>query len=143
MDRSIEPSNRFKHMDAQALAKKARNSIGKYCMEECSSLCCRKGHITLNDKELKLVIGKKVTNVKEIEVISLGKNRLCLDHDCPSLIDNKCMIHKNRNRPLICKEFPLFIDGNKIVLSHDCPAVEANKFYPFLSKFKKNGFVIS
>ena len=125
---------------AEILAKKARNSIGKYCMEECNSLCCRKGFIKLTDKELKLVIGDKVINKSEIKIISLGMNRLCLDKNCPSLLNQKCTIHTNKNRPLICKEFPLFIDGNRIVVSHDCPAVEDNKLYPFLRKFKKMGF---
>lgn len=128
---------------AEILAKKARNSIGKFCMEECNSLCCRKGHITLTDKELKLVSGDKLININEIEVISLGTNKLCLDHNCPSLLNQKCTIHINRNRPLICKEFPLFIDGNKIIVSHDCPAVEDNRLYPYLRKFKKMGFDIA
>lgn len=127
---------------AEKIANEARKSISNYCMTECNSLCCRKGSITLSAKEVKLIFGKNFIDPKLIEVISDTQTKLNLNFGCPAFIDNKCNIHNKRNRPTICKKFPLFIRGDRVILSHDCPAVEDNKFYPFLSKFKKMGFKI-
>jgi Fe-S-cluster containining protein len=126
-------------MDVEIIAEEARKSIGKYCMEECSSLCCRKGNIDVTDKEMFLITGHhgSVACIK-----TNGKYLLCLENDCPRLKDHKCMIHSQKGRPDICKEFPVFVRGNNIIFSHDCPAVQSNKMYPFEHRFIKEGFHI-
>lgn len=130
------------YVAAVKLANKARNSIGKYCMEECNSLCCREGTINLTNKEMKLITGDKAYDPNPIYISPKKEIQLNLKIGCPCFIDNKCSIHNKRNRPNICKEFPLFIKQNKIILSHDCPAVQENKLYPYLCKFKQMGFII-
>jgi Fe-S-cluster containining protein len=125
---------------AKRLAVKARNSIGQYCMEECSSLCCREGTITITDNELKLMSRDRIIIPGSITTFIKNQNKLNLKVGCPSFIDNKCAIHFNRGRPKMCKDFPLFIYGDKIVVAHDCSAVDAGKLFPYLHKFKKMGF---
>lgn len=127
---------------AKRLAVKARNSIGQYCMDECRSLCCREGTITITDNELKLMTKDRIIIPGSITIATNNDNKLNLKLGCPSFIEYKCAIHRNKSRPQMCKDFPLFIYGNNIVVAHDCPAVDAGKLFPYLHKFKKMGFRI-
>jgi len=130
------------------IARKARKSISKFCYEECKSYCCRKGYLILNSSNVDLVAGEKRRKLEEKKLLlkisdsnyslNLGK-----DSNCPSLKDYKCIIHRNPKRPLACKNFPLFIEGNKIKLSPRCLAVKQGLFYPFVSKLLKLGYRLS
>ena len=124
-------------MEGERIADEARKSISKFCMEECSSLCCRKGSIDVTKKEL-----HKITGCEDSKscMKKNGKFSLCLDKDCPRLKDNKCVIHSDKGRPDICREFPIFVRGRNVIFSHDCPAVQSNKMYAFEHKFIKNGY---
>lgn len=60
---------------------------------------------------------------------------------CPSLKENKCVVHTNPGRPVACREFPLFLWRDKTVkLSKRCPAVREELLYPYLAKFKRMGY---
>jgi len=65
------------------------------------------------------------------------------DAPCPSLKDFKCIIHKNPKRPLTCRQFPIFIDGNMIKLSPRCLAVKQGLIYPYISQLLKLGMKLS
>ncbi|MBT3985116.1 hypothetical protein HOD38_00415 [archaeon] len=127
-------------MNAEQIATKARKSISKFCFEECSAYCCRKGYIILSKEELDLIKGKEevvVENIKE------GKFTLFLGATCPALKpDFKCKIHKNALRPQTCKDFPIFIKGEKIGLSGRCLAVKQDKFFPFIKQWNKLGYQV-
>ena len=132
-------------VDIFSLASKARKSLSSYCMNECNALCCRKGFINISLKEAKRITQKKVN---EFEVLGYlfrknGRYALNLGMACPSLKDNKCTIHKSRNRPKVCSDFPVFIEGNEIKLSMNCPAVANNFLYPYEKKFIKLGYKIT
>ncbi len=64
------------------------------------------------------------------------------DHPCPSLKDNKCLIHKNPDRCDTCAIFPIHIKDNKIRVSIRCPAANANKLYPYIAQLIKLGFTL-
>ncbi len=133
-------------MDAEKIAKQARKSLGKYCMQECHAYCCRKGYLIL-DKELNLVVnGKKDLLLQNnfLKKMENGKYSLFLGNPegCPMLKDFGCMIHKKRNRPLACREFPLFLKDNKIILSSRCPAVKENKLFPYVKKLEALGYKV-
>jgi len=136
-------------MDMQQIAKQARASISKYCIEECKAYCCRKGYLVMSKKEADLVTNKQTDFFLEKGLIKqLQDGRYSFDlHNvgcyCPSLIDYKCTIHRKKNRPLACKEFPLFIDGNLIKLSVRCPAVREGLLYPYIVKLLKNGMKLA
>jgi len=61
---------------------------------------------------------------------------------CPSLKDNRCLIHKNLDRNSACKDFPIFVSGKTVKFSERCPAVRDGKFYLYAHEFKKRGFTI-
>ena len=61
---------------------------------------------------------------------------------CPGLLDFKCTIHKKRNRPLACRQYPVFVDGKTVNLSHRCLAVKQNVFYPFIQQWEKLGYKV-
>jgi len=134
---------------AEKIADKARNSLSDYCINECKSYCCRKGYLILTPIEVKLVCQGKDKELIEKEVLiemEDGNHSLHLGNKelggCPSLIDGKCAIHKDPNRPDTCRTFPVFIEGKKIRLSNRCPAVRANKLYPYVKEFLALGFEI-
>ena len=128
-------------MDVEKIAKKARKSISKFCSEECRSYCCRKGYLVLTSSQADLVTQKKKKDYEDkklLKGIKEGRYSLYIgnkDFPCPSLKDFKCLIHRNRNRPDACKQFPIFVHGNTIKLSSRCPAVIGNLFYPYIKKF--------
>lgn len=131
---------------AETLANEARNSISTYCFTECNAYCCRKGHLVLTSNELDLVANTQKKSLEEKNAISILNNgKYSMDFDlneksCPSLKDNKCIIHKDPLRPLACKEFPLFIRGNNLLVSQRCPAAKDNLLYPYIAEFKLMGF---
>ena len=129
------------------LANLARKSISNYCHEECNAYCCRKGYLPLNDKEIRVVLKDKLVESclngqvkKTITGYSFFMGKL--DHHCPCLIDNKCTIHKSKQRPQCCKDFPVFVDYEKklIRFSPRCFAVKEGKFYSYEAKFLRLGF---
>jgi len=127
------------------IADKARDSIGKFCYEECKSLCCRKGVLNLNESNVDIVTNgkrKELENKKLLTKTKDGTYSMFLDgnnNSCPSLKDNKCTIHTNPLRPSVCKHFPLFLDGNVIKLSPQCLAVKEGLFYPYIAQLLKEG----
>lgn len=135
-------------MDAEALAKKARRSIWEYCSAECHAYCCRKGYLVLTTKEADLITANMVIQfMKEERLIPLDNGFWSLflgktDLPCPMLKDFQCMIHDNAARPLACKEFPIFVEGNVVRLSGRCPAVKEGKFYSYISKWAAGGFKV-
>jgi len=125
-------------MTPEEVAKKARKSISSYCYDDCKAYCCRKGYLTMNLKEACLVTNN-FTNQNTTKIIPNGRFSLDLNKTCPRLVEHMCTIHKKRNRPSACKEFPIFITGNTVLISSRCPAVKENKLYPYIKQWKKMG----
>lgn len=136
-------------MNAETIARKARKSISRFCIEECRSYCCRKGYLVLTKKETELITQNQINKYeKQGALKKLNENAysLCLsklENGCPRLENFKCTIHQRKNRPAACKEFPLFIQGKKITLSQRCPAVRNNLFYPYIHQLIKIGYKVS
>lgn len=134
--------------DINKIADEARNSLSKYCIEECKAYCCRKGYIIITPEEADLLIGNKqeklISEEKLIELLG-GKFSFNFTNSfegCTQLKDGKCLIHKNKKRPKVCHEFPIFITGKTIRLSPRCYGVKAGLLYPFIKKFKELGYEI-
>ncbi len=130
--------------EAEKIADEARNSLGKYCIEECHAYCCRTGYLVLTEEELKKVLqGKDYKS--ETKKLKQGKYSLYIggkDKPCPSLNrEFKCECYKDR--PQGCREFPLFFKGNEIILSNRCPAVREGKLYPYLARLHALGYKIN
>jgi len=132
-------------LDAEKIAKIARKSIGKFCVEECKAYCCRKGYLILNENQVDLVMQNRKDELKlMLKPLQNGTFSMYMGgtiQSCPSLAeDYMCRIHLNKNRPNTCKEFPMFLSGNKIILSPRCLAVREGKFFPYIKKLQKLGY---
>ena len=128
----------------EKLVNEARESIGQFCLEECNALCCRKGYLTLDDTNVNIVCENKQQSLDSGKLKKVGSSyHLDMNKGCVNLNGPYCRIHKNPKRPNVCKEFPLFIEGNKIKLSPACPAVRENKMYPYIAILLKNGFLLA
>ena len=132
-------------MDIEKITNKARNSISKFCIEECDAYCCRKGHLAITIKEADLITDKKTKELENSEKL-IKKDELSyalnLDGGCPSLKEFKCTIHKNKGRPKVCKEFPVFIEGEFIRFAEGCHAVRKGLLFPYEKRFLRLGFHI-
>jgi len=132
---------------ADYIAEKARKSISRFCMEECRSYCCRKGYLNLDARNVDIVTQGRKKELEEKKILSKiddANHSLYLgDVPCPSLKDYKCDIHKNNKRPIACKHFPLFIEGDTIKLSSRCLAVKQGLFYPYIHSLLKLGYKLS
>lgn len=116
---------------AENVAERARASLSYYCIFECKAMCCRKGFITLNKEEAIRLLGELPEKIiKEITVD--------LSEGCPKLKDNKCLIYKQR--PKICREYPVFVRHFAVHLSEKCPAVKENKLFEYEHEFIRKGF---
>jgi hypothetical protein len=125
----------------------ARKGISDFCIFECKAFCCRKGHLILNRKEFNVIIKDKVDEYKDrVTALEDGNFRFFigkLDSPCPCLSDDfLCMIHKNRKRPRICKDFPILYINEIIYINKDCPAVQENKLYGFIASLKKENYIV-
>ncbi len=136
------------NMDAENIAQKARKSISKFCYEECKAYCCRKGYLILDKDEVDVVTQgkrKQLEKDKMLKKIKNGKYSLYMgnyDFPCPSLKDNKCMIHNDPKRPKTCNDFPLFLQGKVIRLSLRCLAVKQDLFYPYVKQLVVLGYIV-
>ncbi len=134
--------------DINKIADEARNSLSKYCIEECKAYCCRKGYIIITPDEVDLLIGnkkEKLISKWTLKELIDGKFSFNFSNSfggCTQLKDGKCLIHKNEKRPKVCKEFPIFITGKTIRLSPRCYGIKAGLLYPFIKKFKELGYEI-
>ena len=89
---------------------------------------------------LKKSLPSDITQI--LKKIDSNKFSLNMNSGCPMLKDFKCTIHKNKNRPEACKQFPIFIEGKTIRLSQRCPAVKEGLLYPFIKKMISQGYVL-
>ena len=139
-----------KYQDAERIADEARSSISDFCINECGAYCCRKGYIMVREHQLNQMATKEKQEILEKEgkikeFPFAGKIQVDFTNSlggCPALKDNMCTIHKNPERPKVCHQFPIFIEGNKVRISQKCPAHQNNKFYPYIRKFMDLGFEI-
>ena len=131
--------------DIERILDEARTSISKFCIEECKAYCCRKGHLTLTAKETDLITQNKTKKFEKQGIIKKNKEvfSLNLGKSCPSLTDFKCTIHKDPERPLVCKQFPIFITEKSIRFSKGCTAVTKRLFYPYEKQFLNQGYKLT
>lgn len=133
-------------MDAERIAQQARKSLSRYCVEECRSYCCRKGYLVLSEKEADLVshgTAKLLEANGQLARMSNGNLSLNIGiNGCPSFKDDICSIYNSRNRPLACKQFPLFFEGKSILLSNRCLAVRNGMLYHYIKKLLSLGYVL-
>lgn len=106
----------------------ARDSLGEFCMNDCNAFCCRKGTLPVNEEEAKMFQEKNLSKV--------GEN-ISLKLPCEKLEGTKCGIYKNR--PKICKEFPIHQSKKIILISNRCPGVMQGKLYVYAKKLKEEG----
>jgi len=128
-------------MTAEEIANKARKSISTYCYKECKAYCCRKGYLVLTKKQLNLIT-KNNPGKDQIKPLVFNTFSLNLSQSCPSLKDFKCVIHKNKDRPDTCKQFPVFIEKDTVRLSSRCPAIKEGLFYPYIYEWIALGYNI-
>lgn len=135
-------------MDPERLLAKFRKDIGRFCFEECNAYCCRKGYLVLTKKEVELIALEEKHNLEEkglITTLNDGKFSLCIHNiACPCLKDNKCLIHHNKARPKICKEFPVYFDlsTKTVLIAKRCFAIQRGMFYPIGKILEKNKYSI-
>jgi len=125
-------------MDPLRIADRARDSISDYCINSCKAYCCRKGYLVLTKKEAKLI-------AKDLDSDCLKKNgedKYSLKLPCPALEDFKCRIYKSKNRPTVCREFPLFLEGKTIRVSNRCPACREGMLYPYVKELIASGYTL-
>ena len=131
----------------ESLSNKARTRKSSDCINDCQSLCCRKGSLIATKEEAQTITHDKLDeHLQEERVKSLpdGTFSIDLNQTCPSLVNGLCSIHKDPLRPSTCHKFPIFIfeDSKTIQLSSRCPAVREGKFYVFEHEAKKKGYTL-
>lgn len=128
-----------------SIAIEARKSISDFCINVCKSKCCKRGKLVLlNDSEINAIVGDKRKEYEKTNILTKTPNNFhhydlekapCKNLDC----NNKCTIHKLKERPRVCVDYPLFIVGNFILLSDDRMAVQNNLFVEYVKKLELEG----
>lgn len=137
-------------MDAEKIADEARDSISRFCSEECRAFCCRKCYLVLEEDEVDVVTQGRRDELESgglLRRLDSGRYSLNMgtsDMPCPSLDVKtfRCRIHDHPKRPSTCRNFPLFIDGKNVMLSPRCLAVRLGMLYPFVARLKMMGYSI-
>lgn len=134
--------------EVDIILNSARESLGQFCIESCGSLCCRKGFLSMYSKQEVEVMtaGKYEEFIITGVLIKESENKYVFNlekHRCLNLgLDFKCNVHKNVNRPRLCKDFPLFLVKNFVVTASICPAIESNLLESYLKKLEELGYKI-
>lgn len=143
-----DQSNSVDEHQIDRMLDRARKSISRFCIEECGAYCCRKGFLILSENESDLVMnGSRLILQKEESFKSLDNSKYSLNFSnslggCPSLLGTSCIIHKNKDRPNTCKNFPIFRHNKTVIISKRCPASKQNMFYKCEHILIKNGYLL-
>ncbi len=131
------------------IIEKIRKNIGEYCMCNCKSLCCKSGYLPIkNDEELRFIVGdERYKNREKDSFIEKTKYngyllKLTPENPCPKFKNNKCSIYNSKNRPKICREYPISFTKTQVIISPTCPAFENNVMKKELEELKKLGMKI-
>jgi Fe-S-cluster containining protein len=109
------------------------SSLKDYCIRKCNSKCCRKGKLIMHNRDEVMLVTNGFADKLLSEGIIIKKCNGIYEFDldrraCPSLsVGNMCTIYFNKNRPKLCREFPIFLRGKKIFISTFCEAEEILK----------------
>jgi len=131
----------------------AMSLVQESCIVKCNGLCCRSGVTDIKSEEVDLVCNGRRKELEEnggLVRLDSGDYRLILkNRQCPSLIFEKgkayCKIHNNARKPLMCKDYPLFVDNEKKVVTifTNCPVVLSGRLNLFLEKIKESGYEVN
>lgn len=133
-----------------SLLEEARSSISEYCINSCKAKCCKKGQLFLFSSDELSAVTKNNTQ-KYIDSDNIKKNdfgnfyfNLETNGGCPNLNlkTSMCNIHKDKNKPKICTDFPLFKAKEYIVSAGTCPAVQNKMFEEHFRKIEKLGYKV-
>ena len=125
---------------------KACSSLKDYCIKKCNSKCCRKGRLIMHNRDELMLVTNGLAERLMNEGIIVKKDNGLYDYNldrrvCPSLIlGNMCSIYFNKNRPKLCREFPIFLRGKRIFISTFCEAEEILKGWQQV--FEKMGYEV-
>lgn len=123
------------------VADEARDSLGKFCLEECKGYCCRKGYLAITESNVNTVSqGHKAEFLEngKLKLMSPGNYSLAICNDCPSLDTSNfhCLIYKDELRPKVCADFPIIVNGNMVIFSSRCLAVRENKLFGYMKELE-------
>lgn len=110
-------------------------------MSNCDALCCKRGNLLLiNQNELNVIVDN---NLKNKNCLKKDPNGFLLydleNFGCKNLVNNLCIEHKNPNRPIACKQYPIFEIKNKLMFAKTCPAINSGLINEEINDLKKQG----
>ena len=130
-----------------SIANTARNSISDYCINVCKAKCCKRGKLVLfNDSEICAIVGKNKTKYlknKILEKSKITKNYYYnLEKEpCKNLLQNDlCSIHKDKNKPKICDDYPIFLTKKCVIIAKDCEAAQNNLLEKYITEIESLGY---
>lgn len=96
------------------------NSFGEFCSTFCKASCCKTGKLILeSDKDIKVFKNSSALSFVRAD----GFVEISLLDGCVFLDGNfQCGIHKDR--PVVCRSFPLFLRRKRVFVASWCPAVK-------------------
>lgn len=130
------------------LAKEARESISEYCINTCKAKCCQRGYLLLmGEGEVDLIAGEEKEQLLKKEILIPNSNGFYYydssKKPCRNLDKNfMCSEHKNTNRPLVCRDYPVFLMQNKVMFGKTCLAAQEGLLDEYKKKFENMGFEV-
>lgn len=128
-------------IETEKITNSAQNFLKDYCINFCNGNCCKNGFLNIKPSEAKRLFGKNKERIirknKELFVVSTHPTCIYLDKY------NKCKIYKNR--PNICKEYPIkLIKGNpNIIIFHpSCKAVKDGSLNSHIKSLRNLGNIV-
>lgn len=98
----------------------------------------------MTDKEVNAIVGNKKKEYEREKILEPTKNGFYTYNNelktCKNLKkDFKCKIHLDSSRPLVCRDYPVFLIKNYVMFGKTCQAVEEGLMQPYVERFKKIG----
>ncbi len=135
-------------MDARisAILDEANKILGPRCTNQCNALCCKRYSLVLSEKEMKIVVGEKETELRahgKLKPRMGGGWLLNIDGGCPALDkNNRCTVYQNR--PSVCRNAPFVFDEDykMVKVGCGCSAVTSGLLNPFFKRFEEAGWKV-
>lgn len=102
---------------SETLVSRYREQVGGFCLTSCEAKCCRKGKLI---SDVALIAKRKLHEGASVWLEIQG--------GCEFLSGNTCSIYKDRYRPPICADYPLFLRYKTLVIASDCTATASGYF---------------
>ncbi len=102
----------------------------------------------MTDNEVKAIVGNRQSKYLKSGILTYTNNNFLLYNSdlkvCKNLDKKKfmCKIYTETSRPLVCRDYPVFLVKDFVMFGQNCPAVQEGLLNDYKNEFEKLGIKV-